>query len=217
MGTSRTREVFTPITDREFKQGLLSARRDEVLAGEAAVLALLERAALCVEEDLCILRHASERFVLAAACLCSPSHWVLAEKLGKPVGAIHGHVPYYASEIGERVDAFLERLRPGRVVARRNWTIHETGERFEPVAPALLGVPSAEQWLRSERQTLQRLPRSGAVLFTIRTDMLRLRDLPALVRRELAHRLAAEPDDLIAYRGLSERRGDLIAWLGAPS
>lgn len=213
MGAARTQTVFTPIRDRRFKQHLLSERREEVLAGEGALLPLLERAALRVEEDLCLLRFSGGSFVLVAACLCSPSRWVLAEKLGKPLGEIHGRVPGYAEELVERVDGFLGRLRPGTVVARRNWTIHETSERFEPVPPARLGLAPAEQWLRSERQTLQRLPRSGALLFTIRTDMVQLRDVPAGTRRALARRLAAEPAELTAYRGLGEVRDWLAAWL----
>jgi hypothetical protein len=148
-----------------------------------------------------------------AACVCSPSHWRLREKLGRPVDVIHGRVTGYQDELARRVDAFFERLRVGTAVVRRNWTVHETSERFEPVSPPPLGVPPPEQWLRSERQTLQRLPRSGAVQFTIRTDMLQLRDLPTDTKRALAARLAAEPDDLIAYRDLTARRPGLIGYL----
>ncbi len=76
-----------------------------------------------------------------------------------------------------------------------------------------MGVPPAEQWLRSERQTLSRLPDSGGVLFTIRVDQLQLADVPQATRAALGHRLAAEPDDLVAYRNLTERRPALIEYL----
>jgi hypothetical protein len=151
--------------------------------------------------------------VLVAGCVCSPSHWRFTDKLGQPVAAIHGGVAHYSDDLASKVDGFLERLRPGTLVARRNWTVHETSERFEPDTPSRQGVPPELQWLRTERQTLQRLKRSGAVQFTIRTDMVQLRDVPQEHRRRLAARLAAEPADLIAYRDLTDRKTDLIAYL----
>jgi len=213
MGTSRTSEVFTPIRDGAFKERLLSTRREEVLAG-AGGLDAIERLALVVDEDVCYLQaDTRDRYVLVAGCVCSPSHWRLTEKIGRPVADVHQHVPHYTRDLAARVDQFLGRLRPGSSVARRNWTVHETSERFEPFSPPPLDVPPGEQWLRTERQTLTRLPRSGAVQFTIRTDMAQLATVPVEHRRRLADRLAAEPEELVAYRDLTERRPGLIEWL----
>jgi hypothetical protein len=149
--------------------------------------------------------------------VCAPSHWRLREKLGQPITAIHERVPFYATELASRVDNFLSRLRPGQVVGRRNWSVHERGELFAPDCPALLGVPPEDQWLRSERQTLSRMYRSGAVLFSIRTDQTQLATLPDVTRRRLAARLRSEPEELIGYRDLTERLPSLLAWLDAPA
>ena len=57
-------------------------------------------------------------------------------------------------------------------------------------------------WLRSERQTLVRLPRTGAVLFTIKTQLCpvtAVRERPHLAVA-LANKLSAEQTDL-AFRG----------------
>jgi hypothetical protein len=218
MGTGRTTTFLTPIGDVERKRALLTDRRDDVLAAIDAVEPLLpaiERAALLVEDDLCVLVRDGDTFVLGAGCVCAPSHWSLRDKLGLPITAIHSRVPFYATELASRVDNFLSRLRTGQVVARRNWSVHETPELFVPADPPFLGVPPPEQWLRSERQTLSRMDRSGAVLFTIRTDQVQLKDLPADVRRRLAARLRAEPADLIGYRDLTARRPTLTAWLAS--
>jgi hypothetical protein len=53
-------------------------------------------------------------------------------------------------------------------------------------------------WLRSEYQTLRRLPRSQTILFTIRTQQVPLGALAARpdVARRMADALAAYPDDL---------------------
>jgi hypothetical protein len=169
----------------------------------------LEQAALLVPEDLCVLVDG----VLVAGCVCFPSHWRLADKIGRPLTDVHARVPGYASELGSKVDSFVRRLTAGTMVARRNFTIHERPDLFAPDMPSTLGVPPAEQWLRSERQTLRRLPRSDAVLFTIRTQQVQLQHVDELTRRKLAARLRAEPEGLIAYRDLTDRRPALIDWL----
>src|SRR5262245_3096503 len=128
----------------------------------------LEAAALSVQEDLCVLLpDAGGRLVLAAACVCFPSHWRLADKMGKPAWDIHGPVPRYDDELAKKVDTFLDRLRPPSVMKRRNWTIHESPELFAPHSPAEAdpSIPPEDLWLRSERQTLRRLPETDAAVF----------------------------------------------------
>jgi hypothetical protein len=169
----------------------------------------LQEAALLVPEDLCIL--VDGRFV--AGCVCFPSHWHLRDKIGRPIADVHERVPGYASELGSKVDSFLRRLTTGTVVARRNFAIHELSDLFAPDAPATIGVPPREQWLRSERQTLRRLPKSDAVLFTIRTQQVQLQHLDRPTREKLAARLRAEPEQLIAYRDLTDRLPALIDYL----
>jgi hypothetical protein len=175
----------------------------------------LERAALSVQEDLCVLLpDADGRLVLAAACVCFPSHWRLRDKIGRSAMAIHGPVPRYDSEIGQKVDTFLERLRPTAVMRRRNWMIHETPELFVPDAPAApdTSIPPGQLWLRSERQTLRRLSESGAVVFTIRTQQVQVAALehrPA-VAAALAARLRAQPDDVAGYAGYTAHVPALI-------
>jgi hypothetical protein len=210
MGTARTNEWLTPIVHADEKDRVLREHRDDVLAAtEDALLAPLERAARRVEEDLCILADG----IFVAGCVCFPSHWRLADKIGRPLSEIHGRVPGYASELGSKVDAFLRRLATGTVVGRRNFAVHERPDLFAPDTPPPSGVPPAHQWLRSERQTLSRLPKSGSVLFTIRTQQVQLCDLSSAVRVKLAARLRAEPAPLIAYRDLTDRRAALIDWL----
>jgi hypothetical protein len=164
----------------------------------------LEAAALSVQEDLCILLPDEDgRLVLAAACVCFPSHWRLQDKIGRPAGEIHGPVPRYEDELARKVDTFLERLPPDAVMTRRNWLIHETADLFVPDPPADpdFAIPPENLWLRSERQTLRRLPESGAVVFTIRTQQVQMAALQQRsdIARALADRLEAQQDDLARY------------------
>ena len=176
----------------------------------------LEAAGRLVQEDLVLMVERDERYHLDAACLCFPSHWRLADKLGRPAAAVHGPVPGYEHELAERVDRFLARLRPDVVTARRNWSVHPSPALFAPVEPpAGSRSPIADLWLRSERQTLRRLPGSGAVLFTIRvqqTPWATLGRRPEIAAR-LARRITAQPAAFTRYQGLEPRLPALLAWL----
>ena len=184
---------------------------------------LVEAAARQVAEDLCLLLPRDGRWVLAAGCVCFPSHWRLADKLGQPLAAVHAPVPHYADELAARVDRFLDRLAPGRGAWRRNWLIHTDDRLFAPRPapppdpPLTVDDAGPRLWLRSERQTLRRLPGSGAVVFTIRTQQAPLAVVAARpdLRARMAAAVASWSDLLVAYRGGEAVRGPLLGWLRA--
>jgi len=154
----------------------------------------LEAASLLVQEDLCLMTVRDGAPHLVAASLCFPSHWRLADKIGGSAAAIHDPVPHYANELSAKVDRYLERIPEGRISLRRNWAVHDHDTLYAPAYPPPAPGVTAENagdrlWLRSERQTLRRLPRSGAVLFTIRVQLARLSVLSR--RPDIARRLAA--------------------------
>lgn len=154
----------------------------------------LETAARLVQEDLCLMAERDGDIALVAAALCFPSHWRLADKIGGSSAAIHGPVPHYERELQAKVDRFLERIPEGRIVLRRNWGVHDHDTLFVPEhPPPRPGITAANAgdrlWVRSERQTLRRLPDSGAVLFTIRVQFAPLATLTA--RPDVAAALAA--------------------------
>jgi hypothetical protein len=136
---------------------------------------------------------------LEAACLCFPSMWSLSEKIGRPAALVHQPVAHYAEELSARVDTFFDRLAPGRLVRRRNLSLWPNCLLWVPtptIAPDLWDPErqGPRLWLRSERQTLRRLPESGAILFTIRVQMAHL--------------------SVLALR--PRRAGELAAWLRGP-
>lgn len=180
----------------------------------------LEAAARRVQEDLVVMAPHEDGHHLDAAVLCFPSHWRLADKLGGSATAIHGPVPGYRAELAEKVDRFLARLRPDVIVARRNWSVHEDDALFAPDPPVASDPVGFDEvadrlWLRSERQTLRALPRTGAVLFTIRVQQApfaAFADHRAAAGR-LADRLEAQPDELTAMHGLAPHRAAVLGWL----
>jgi dimethylamine monooxygenase subunit A len=138
----------------------------------------LEAAGRAVQEDLCLMVKRDGGWHLDAAVLCFPSIWSLTEKLGRPMAGVHQGVPHYDTDLDGRVDRFFDRLTPGRAVWRRNLSLKPYPLLFLPMAK-LKTVPGgtpvrpdgSPYWLRTEFQTLQTLPRSGAILFTIKLQL----------------------------------------------
>ena len=125
-----------------------------------------------VQEDICILEQGdAEEHVLTGAILCFPSGWMLDEKIGRPLFRIHAPVPHYDENVGRRVQRLFDAIRPERPMWRANALLHHDPYLFAPRREAdarpLRETPG--RYLRSERQTLRKLPGSGAVVFTIHT------------------------------------------------
>jgi hypothetical protein len=161
-------------------------------APDAAVHPLL-RAALLVQEDLCVMVPSDGGYVLAAAAVHFASHWRLADKMGLPMARIHAPVRHYADELEQRADRFFDRLAEGRIMVRRNVSIHDHDDLFRPEPPETYEDFDGDfdaLWIRSERQTLRRLGDTGAVLFTIKTQQCPLPSVLALP--EVAGGLAAK-------------------------
>lgn len=175
----------------------------------------VDAAGRLVQEDVCVLTHDGDVWRLTAASVCSPSRWALADKIGASVGAIHDPVPDYHQTIGSLVDRSLDRLEPRRPLWRLNWTILDDPAAFLPSAAARGGAGAAEPTtltFRLERQTLRRLPRTGGVLFTIRTYRVPLRDVVAAPdrARDLAATLRTATPALAEYKGWTEMLAPLI-------
>lgn len=201
-------------------QGVVDKQRDIVVPLDSGDP--LEVAGRLVQEDLCVMRRDSAgAWVLVAASLCFPSRWSLLEKIGRDMAAIHAPVPFYADRIGSPADQFFDRLSAGRPVWRLNWTILDSPELFQPRTRRWQGVPDGQDLgdvlnFRVERQTLRLLPRTGDILFTIRTYVRTLTSLGTTrpgVYADLAATLRQTPSETAAYKGWTSLMGELLDWL----
>ena len=204
---------------------------DRMLAGPCMVdladraVPALRRAANLVQEDLIVMRRCRSGWRLAAGSLSFPSSWHLSEKFGQAMAQIHSKVPGFgeASRNMALIQRMFDSLRPQHIFVRFNWGIYDGPDLFHPAQGNGIrkfgaddGVGQAH--LRVERQTVRRMPRTGEILFTIRTYV---DPLEALRRqpggRELALSMFEQIGDLtpeqIAYKGLSQERERLLAWL----
>jgi hypothetical protein len=180
----------------------------------------LEAAALLVQEDLCILQpDAAGTLVLAGACLCFPSRWRLADKLGHPMLAIHGPVPGLNARIGATIDRFLAGLKAGNIYTRTNWSLTTDPALFQPVALPHAPISAAQAgervFYRVERQTLRRLPETGAVLFGICVHQHKLAAFAAIPdqRRALAAAVAALDASLVEYKSMTAIKDAVVQYL----
>ena len=158
-----------------------------------------------IQEDMCLLaREGDGEYRLVAAVLCFPAHWRLSEKLGRPMTAIHDPVPDYDAGVARRVNRLFEAIRPGTLLTRHNWSLQGHPELFAPSGEAARKAgrrPGAEHVLRTERQTLRRLPETGAVAFGIRTALTPVSALSPEAARALDAAVAAKTDAMAVYKG----------------
>ena len=229
----------------QLKKKLLATRRSEVVglqpggdevAEEAAQLvsawagvelasrgidALVE-ASLLVADDLAVLQpikshDGSEQLLLNAAVVCCPSRWMLSEKMGHNMLAIHEPVAKYADHVGAAVDTYFQRLTVEKPVWRSNWIIQDHPALFQPQIPTgpLVKTPD-ELWIRMERQTLRRLPKTGGILFTIRGYQ---QPLPEYLSRSkqiaqnIRTMLERLPDDVAQYKSVLKYRPAIMNWI----
>ncbi|MBT0957086.1 DUF3445 domain-containing protein [Alphaproteobacteria bacterium KMM 3653] len=121
-----------------------------------------------VQEDFCIMGAGPQGHVMQGAVLCFPASWTLAEKIGKPLGAIHGPVPEY-DPVAARVQRLFDGVQVGRPLWRANRMLYGDPALFHPRREADPRVEAGGAYLRCERQVLTRLAKSRAVVFSIKT------------------------------------------------
>jgi len=180
-----------------------------------AALHPLEAAALAVQEDLVLLDRRETGWHLNSAALCFPTRWTLADKVDHHISVVHGPVKDYDTRIASRVDRLFDQLTE-KPVWRRNWFLMSNPALFQPFPTPIEHVESHDiehgMWIRSERQTLRRLP-SGWILFTIRIQQALLSELIDHHGRtdEFAHWLRDVPVQTSPQRHLfPEQRTALI-------
>ena len=181
-----------------------------------------------VQDDLVLLSSdASATFV--GGQLCFANGWAIDDRLGKPFLEIHRHTPSATMGSVHAGARLLETLKPGRTFWRMSWnfklsdqmdqtTRHNPAYKsmFDARAPSLTTeAVGADVFIRIERQTFTRLPRSNGVLFGIHTynspvgeeaaDPVRARHILNVVR--------AAPRDVKDYKAITPIETALVSFL----
>jgi hypothetical protein len=173
---------------------------------------------LWIADDLVLMERIEGSYRLTAASLCSPSHWRLQEKFNQPMRTIHDPIPGFHEELSPKIDRFFDHLRPEHPVVRFNWAIQADD--------ALAQLPENEPavsadtplFYRAERQSLLRLPTTGAIAFTIRVylhPLEALRDRDGAMDALLAA-VDAAPEPLKHYKGFDRLEPALARYRDCP-
>lgn len=130
-----------------------------------------------------------KRYRLEAFMTCFPSGFNTRSKLNLLLADIHGPVPGYKQKLEKSMDRFFAALPVGKIVKRFNWSISTNAELFclkgnhmseeELKTKDDIGdVDLQKTLLRCERQTLHRLPKSGALVFAFKVLLISLLPKP---------------------------------------
>ncbi|KAH3674633.1 hypothetical protein WICMUC_003179 [Wickerhamomyces mucosus] len=147
-----------------------------------------------LEEDVVILfpdpeNYDTDEYILKGACFTFAAGFDPTTVFNTPLSNLHRPVPDYRTKLKSQMNKFFEKVKPGVLVRRHNWSIQtdnrllilsgskgKEGEATKSVNSNDLDF-GREVFFRSERQTLTKLHRSKAMIFTIRAYLTSLRDI----------------------------------------
>ncbi|CAH2355188.1 hypothetical protein CLIB1423_22S01750 [[Candida] railenensis] len=171
-----------------------------------------------IEEDFILLMKDDptdheEEYKLRASITGFPAGFDPSEGHNQPISFIHKPVPKYESRLKFSMAKFFNKLEPTDLSVRFNWSVQMHKEKFALtnnhgyVGDKLVEMKyedidfENETFLRVERQIFTRLPKSRAVMMTVRTY---LTPLPKVKKEGLAEELIQGidglPEDLAFYK-----------------
>ncbi|TPX08113.1 uncharacterized protein E0L32_010180 [Thyridium curvatum] len=175
-------------------------------------------AARLVQDDLALMLEGSDgRYYLMAGAVLLAGFWKLSDKYGMPLEEIHtsGSVPHYKEKLHTGMANFFRRLRCDQTYSRNNyfiqvddslpwsWSIGSEDSPETSWSTAEKDKAIQHHWFRSERQSLRRLPKSRAVVFTVRTYFHPITDIAKedYVPGRLASAIRSWDDKVANYKG----------------
>jgi dimethylamine monooxygenase subunit A len=176
--------------------------------------------------DFTLVDQRDENLWIDAGISTTQADWSLDFDIGMNFMEWHGPVPLaHEAKVFDRALKFLLNLQQGRPVRRLNWTMtinprldtspenyHKWGIDRTTVKPQNVGD---KVHLRVELQGLWRLPRSNAIIFSIRAYMIKMEELVTIPKwgRRFPRVLRSLPPELVDYKGLTRFRDMTLDWL----
>ncbi|KAL4934426.1 heme-dependent oxidative N-demethylase family protein [Aspergillus undulatus] len=193
--------VYNKVTDEAFAFG----------GDRAEQMDPLEIAVRLTMEDLSILmKNADGEYYLAASASLFPVGWTVAERIGWTISQLHNPVPLWHQQVANSVSKFLCRLTPESPMERSNYFVEvkrPDEDLFDILyRPTTLSEdnpdPSPQDLvIRRERQTFRRLPRTGTIVFGVKTFLTTLDELPMQELENLAREMKSWPEHVGEYKG----------------
>ncbi len=198
--------------------------------GDEDSLALepLDFAGRHVQEDLVLVRGRGDAEFYGGQ-LCFANGWAIPDRLGKPFMTIHTRTPQVTMPSVHAGRRLLHSMKVGKTLWRLSWnfkltdqldltTRHKAAYKADFAARAPTLTPEAagqEIFIRVERQTFTRLPRSGDVLFGIHTynSSLEEESQNSERSRRILNVVRAAPQDVKDYKALTPVEAAMTAYL----
>ena len=128
-------------------------------------------------------------------------------------------MPGYKEKIDSRVNKIFLNLPDKKIFERFNWSIFDSPELFQPINSKRLveieHIEPSELFLRVERQSIRRVDKSMAVLFTVRVHVdpitSILKDKEMIL--DLIKAINNLEEDMKAYKVIKPFEANLMSWL----
>ncbi|RSL96089.1 hypothetical protein CEP52_011681 [Fusarium oligoseptatum] len=120
-------------------------------------------------------------YVFRAGIICSSIGWNLGRKMNQDLDVIHGPVPEYKEKMAFSMNRFFSKMPTSNPIQRGSWGLSQGQPLYLPGDPIKASLkyrdapnPSLKPediFLRTDWQTLRRLPLSGAVVFQLQSSI----------------------------------------------
>lgn len=214
---------------------VIPAHTDDKTPGEDYVVHLSK----VIDEDYIILQKDPSRsgekdgdeYFFKAGIFTFAAGFAPSERFDTPLSYIHHPIPGYEDKLKPTMNRFFDKLLPFRFVTRSNFSVqthnkfyvddsnkgHNLSADYEqkPLDYDSLDFEKDVHY-RSERQVLTKLPKSGAVVFTIRTyliPMAQIKKEPKEVRERFIGAINGLQGDISAYKRSKEWGPPVIKYL----
>ncbi|ODQ79777.1 hypothetical protein BABINDRAFT_171402 [Babjeviella inositovora NRRL Y-12698] len=188
-------------------------------------------AAKLVQDDISILIEEEDgQYYMRGGAVMLAGSWRMKDKINLPLSSIHtrANVPRYKENLQGSMERFFSRQTPDKAVLRNNYFFQtnndlawsaslgpETSEDFHRNYESNMATTIDQVYLRSERQSMRRLPKTGATIFTIHTyffPVAQMCDEPFVARR-LLDGISSWTEDIERFRGLAMYKDVLLPFL----
>lgn len=228
--TARYPLLFTTLVDKPSGKVVRNELTKEILD---MTLPLKEHPLMYVtkmakEDFYIVLKNPKDgrHYLVAAAVPFPGGSFSISEKIGRHLDVIHEDVPYYKEKLKALMERWFERLEPNGPVERASWYItwdHKLKvnsvyqlPKFVPNLEADMKSTDPKQFnVRVERQTLRRLPKSRAIIFTnhpVFYSIEEMKDEP-LVPSLLKKIIYEGPESIIRYKNFGFLRDHISEYL----
>lgn len=149
-----------------------------------------------------------------------PGFYLLSEKIDKPMSVVHAPVPQFNEKLLVSVERTLKRMLPSAPFERSSWEIVDDLNLYWHNIALLpqggkVSVDPGDLYLRIDRQTFRKLPKSRGIVFGVHPltrKLSTLRSSPLLPA--LLHKIHTESSrDLMVYKGAEAYEDALVPWL----